>query len=49
MSRAVTREQVVATLNTIRVVAELIKTIVEVPNGELYAQVMQYLSFDQYC
>lgn len=46
----VTREQVVATLNAVRAVAECIRDVGEVPNGELYVRIMPSgMSFEMYC
>jgi len=39
---SVTKEQVVASINLVRTVADIIKELGEVPSGHLYAQLMPY-------
>ncbi len=48
MSEPITKEQVVAALQTIKVVADTIRELGEVPSGVLYSQVMQHVSLQSY-
>lgn len=48
MKASVTKEQVIAAVNAVRALAETIREVGSVPSGVLYAQVMEYFSFDSY-
>jgi len=43
-----TKEQVKATIETVRAVADTIRDLKQVPSGELYAQVMQFMDLATY-
>ena len=43
-----TTNQVVAAVQTVAAIAEAIRGLAEVPNGQLYAQVCGALTLDQY-
>lgn len=45
---AVSKEHVKAALGSVQAVAEAIRTLKEVPNGHLYAQLMGVLDFPAY-
>ena len=44
----VTKEQLSAGIETIRVIADTIRDLGTVPSGELYAHVMEHLTIQQY-
>lgn len=43
-----THEHVAASLNVIRVVADAIRDLGEVPSGHLYARLMEFMTLEQY-
>ena len=43
-----TKEQIKATLDTVRVIADAVRQLGSVPNGILYAQVMPHMGFETY-
>jgi hypothetical protein len=44
----VTKEQIKASLEVLRLLADTIKEVKQVPSGELYARVMSHLSLNTY-
>lgn len=45
----ITKEKVRVYIEVVKATADAIKELKEVPNGELYARLMEYVTFDQYC
>jgi hypothetical protein len=43
-----TKDQIVATIQTVKVVADTIRDLGSVPSGVLYANVMAHMSFEIY-
>jgi hypothetical protein len=43
-----TSDQVKAAIETIRAIADTIRSLGSIPSGELYARVMQYIPIDSY-
>ena len=43
-----TKEQIKATLDTVRVIADAVRQLGSVPNGTLYAIAMPHMSFETY-
>ena len=44
----ITKERLDAALQVFKAVADCIREVKEVPSGELYARLMQFLTFEQY-
>jgi phospholipid N-methyltransferase len=50
MNARVTKGQLAAALNAVKAIADCIRELGEVPNGELYARLMPSgIQFEQYC
>lgn len=43
-----TKADIAATIQTVKAIADVIKELSRVPNGELYVRVMQYMSLGTY-
>lgn len=46
--QTITKRDIVAALNVMRIVAEVIRTLGEVPNGELYVRLQDRMTFSTY-